>query len=123
MQDNFFETDPQYRKGFKVEEYNGVFSLTSCQQGKDDGIYPEWVIVQGTDRKPRVKDNGQYMVIPMKIVLGKSAAEAITSLKLIIGILENPGAGSNPAQPQTRQPAQYSQQNEPPPFDDSQIPF
>ena len=127
MQDNFFKTDPQYGKGFKVDEYNGTFSLTSCQEGQDGGIYAEWVMLQDKDRKPRVKANGQYLVIPMKVVIGKSAEEAIASLNQIIGILRGGETHSN--QPtdsnhgQTYHAQDTHQRPEPPPFEDTDMPF
>ena len=118
MQENFTKTDEKWGRGFKLEEYNGVFSLTSCQKGKDDGIYPEWVFPQDKDRKPRMKDNGQYMVIPVKVVIGKSAEDAIAALQEMINILKgSPGTQSQRGQ------AAGQQRNEPPPFDDSKIPF
>lgn len=89
MQENFTLTDQKWGRGFKLEEYNGVFSLTSCQQNKETGtVYPEWVIPQDKDRKPRMKPDGAYRVIPVKVVLGSSKEEAIAVLDVLRVLLQ-----------------------------------
>jgi len=120
MDKSFILIDQQYNKGFKIEEYQGVFSLISCNQGKDGKLYNEWAIPQGKNREPRKKQSGDYVVIPIKIVIGHSMEEALNNIRKISGFLQTkPQATPSPPIVTYRPPVHTSQLNTD--FDD--VPF
>ncbi len=88
MQENFTVTNEQYGRGFKLEEYNGLYSITAANKGNDGKIYNQWVFIQGKDRQPIPKGDGTFKSIPVKITLGSSVNEAIERLQGIVRLLQ-----------------------------------
>ncbi|HAR34678.1 MAG TPA: hypothetical protein DCR95_11525 [Desulfobacter sp.] len=88
IEDNYFVTNEKYRRGFKVEEYKGEISIVACNEGKEGQIFPEWVSPQGSDRKPKKKDDGSYVMLPLKIKLGDSPESALDTLRQIAAVLK-----------------------------------
>lgn len=117
MKDNYFETNQQYKRGFKIDDYKGEISLVACNEGKDGKIYSEWVIPQGTDRAPKQKQDGSYISLPLKIKLGDSVDAALDTLRQIAGALKESIQGHTTGQ----RPPVASQQSYAPIEDD--IPF
>jgi hypothetical protein len=63
----------KYEEGLMLDEYQGVYSLVSAQQGKDGKIYKKWGYYQtgrGEDRRASDKS------VPWKIKLGDNLQEA-----------------------------------------------
>jgi len=71
-----------YKSGLALEEYNGAFSIVSCEDGKDGKLWPRWCFPQDKDKKPREK------ALPMKINLGDDKPAAIALLRLMADILD-----------------------------------
>jgi hypothetical protein len=85
----------QYGESAMAEEYNGAFSIVAAQTGKDGKTYSRWAFPQTKDRKPAKK------AIPVKVSIGGSLDEAISTLKQILSSLEqakrlNGGASQPP---------------------------
>lgn len=77
-------TNEKYGEGFKIDGYKGAISLAACKQGKDGKVYVEWAIMQGKDKEPRRKDNGDWMVRPTKVTIGNNREEAIANLREVL---------------------------------------
>ena len=88
MKENYFETNSQYKQGFRVEEYKGEYALVACNEGKDGKIYPEWVFPQGKDRQPKTKQDGSLVSLPLKIKIGDSVESAVETLRQIAAALK-----------------------------------
>ena len=78
----------------KLGEYNGIFEIISGNESDDGTFYPVWAIVSEYSEKaggrvPRKKDNGKFMVLPVKIVLG-GRKQAIANLNWLLTQLEAP---------------------------------
>ena len=114
MQDNYFQTNEQYKRGFKIDEYKGEISLVACNEGSDGKIYSEWVTPQGRDRKPKQKQDGSYITLPLKIKIGDSIDDALDTLSEIAATLKEEAGGNHPpvASTQSYQPTE-----------DNEIPF
>ncbi|MGD9157173.1 MAG: hypothetical protein PVG39_02080 [Desulfobacteraceae bacterium] len=70
--------------GFAMEEYEGKFSIISCEQNEDGKIWPRWCYPQIGRGKASEK------VVPMKIGLGdhNMTETASACLRLIADILD-----------------------------------
>ena len=110
----------KYGDGFKLDEYKGTFSLVACKQGKDGKEYPEWLIMQDKDRRPKQKENGDYMVRPVKVLLGNNRDEAIRNLTAVLNELQGHTGYQEPAD---LPPTNTRMSDYPGPDDDSGIPF
>lgn len=82
----FFETNEKYHEGFTIEEYNGIYSIASVQQGKDGKLYPRWCTVElGKDKKQQK--------LPLAVRLGDKdmALQALEDMMIkIMGKEESP---------------------------------
>jgi len=72
----------QYGEAAMAEEYNGAFSIVAAQAGKDGKTYSRWAFPQTKDRKPAKK------AIPVKVSIGNSLDEAISTVRQILSSLE-----------------------------------
>lgn len=99
MQENYFQTNKQYKRGFKIDEYRGEISLVACNEGSDGKIYSEWVTPQGRDCKPKQKQDGSYITLPLKIKIGDSVKSALDTLRQIASVLKSESSGSGYAPP------------------------
>ena len=75
-----FMVNEQYGEGFEVEEYHGIYSLVSKQQGKDGTVYVRWCEVEIGPEKRKQK-------IPLSVRLGSDKDGAIAALNEIIANL------------------------------------
>lgn len=86
---------------FKLSEYQGTYELVGGNDN-DGFFYMNWSIASTYDSEaghsvPVTKDNGGYMNVPIKVVLGNKE-QAIENLKWLLGKVE----GHNP-EPTTEQ--------------------
>lgn len=78
---SFVIIDDKYRRGFGIDEYDGIVALCECNYGSDDKIYAKWGFPQNKNRQPIAK------AIPWKITLGYRR-QAIDRLQQLIDYLE-----------------------------------
>lgn len=79
IENSYIETNPDYKTGIALEEYNGNIGIVACQEGKDGKIYARWVYAQ-KNKAPVEKP------IPMKITLG-DGEEAVKRLTMLRAVL------------------------------------
>lgn len=79
MADKFVITNPKYKEGMLIDEYNGNISLVLAQEGKDGKIYKRWSFPQVYD-KEAMQNKASDKALPVKIPLGESAEAAIEHL-------------------------------------------
>ena len=78
---NFREyPNDEYGRGILLEEYNGTYSLVLAKQGEGDKVWKEWVA-------PIYKKKPIDKMLPWKIELGDSEAEAVETLRYFIELL------------------------------------
>ncbi len=71
----FFMTNEKYGDGFKLDEYKGVYSISSVQKGKDGKEYQRWATIEiGADKRQQK--------IPLAVKLGDKdmAVEALRAM-------------------------------------------
>ena len=78
----------------KLNEYNDTFEIISGNESDDGTFYPTWAIVSEYSEEagggiPKKKDNGKFMVLPVKVVLGERE-QAIANLNWLLTQLEAP---------------------------------
>ena len=73
---DFIETDPKWKNGIALEEYNGSFSLVRAYRGKDGEVYVKWGYGQ-KNKAPMEK------AIPWKVELGPEQ-DAIDILRRLL---------------------------------------
>jgi hypothetical protein len=71
--------------GICIDEYNGRYSVMSAWENREGEVKPNFV-----KTLPR-KDGEEGKVVPVKMLLGESKAEAIGKLKCLIDVLEGVG--------------------------------
>ena len=71
----------QYGNGIAVNEYNGSYSLVMVQQTDSGEIFMRWVYPAKGKQGPGEK------VLPWKISIGESRADAVATLKLLINMV------------------------------------
>ena len=77
--EKFIITNPKYKEGILIDEYNGNISLVLAQAGKDGKIYKRWAFSQVYD-KETMQNKASDKALPIKLPLGESADEAIERL-------------------------------------------
>ena len=99
MSENFILTDSEYKSGFVLDEYNGVYSLVEARQGTDEKVYKKWGYIEKRDKG----DDGKYESKPGKkrpwgVALGMRE-EAIRRLREVLVML-----GDEPDGPERMDP-------------------
>jgi len=89
IESSFIETNEKYREGVALDEYNGSFSLTLCQRGNDEKIYPRWAKLQVG------KDKLAEKATPVKIGLGDKD-KAVDAMTFMIAVLNGTAVSSHP---------------------------
>jgi len=79
IEGSYIETNEQYKTGIAIEEYNGVYGIVACQEGKDGKIYSRWGFPE-KNKEPSAK------AIPWKITLG-DGEEAVKRLTMLRAVL------------------------------------
>lgn len=77
-QDNFIITDPKWKSGIQLDEYNDQYSLVAAYETKEGKIMQKWCFASTKDKKPSEKS------MPWKLILG-TREEAI---KVLTGFIE-----------------------------------
>ena len=88
IENTYIETNSEYNQGCALSEYNGEYSITSANEGKDGKKYKQWVF-------PQVKkDTPGEKALPWQVKLGDlNQAKAI--LKQYLNLLGGGEGGEN----------------------------
>jgi len=83
----------------QLNEYNEILELVAGNE-KDGKFYMKWSIASRYDEEagggvPVMKDDGKYMNIPVKVVLGNKE-EALENLRWLISQVEDPPSSDVP---------------------------
>ena len=116
-------TNEQYRSGFVLEEYNGVYSLVNAYRKKDGETEMKWAYIEKREKNEATDkwEGKPGKKIPWKIELG-TRDEAIANLRRVLAEL-----GAEPDGPERLQDygqpekTDYTPQGGEPEYDD--IPF
>lgn len=90
----FIQTNDEYKSGFMIDEYNGVYSLVEAKVGSDGAkVFKKWGYVD----KSVKGDDGKYHSEPGKkrpwgVELGMKE-EAIERLETVLAMLRGEPAG------------------------------
>lgn len=89
IESTYVETNSDYKQGVALSEYNGVYSIASCNESKQGGKFLQWAF-------PKLKDGAAKKEIPWQCRLG-SAKQARQILQQYSDMLKeiDDGAVSN----------------------------
>lgn len=88
VESTYIETNSEYNQGCSLSEYNGIYSITSANVGKDGNTYKQWVF-------PQVKkDTPGEKALPWQVRLG-DLNQAKEILKRYLSLLGGGEGGSS----------------------------
>ena len=88
IEETYVETNSEYKQGCALSKYNGVYSITSANVGKDGEMYKQWAF-------PQVKrDTPGEKAIPWQVRLG-DIDQAKKILRHYLNLLEGGEAGAD----------------------------
>lgn len=88
VEDTYIETNSEYNQGCALSEYNGEYSITSANVGKDGKTYKQWVF-------PQVKkDTPGQNALPWQVKIG-DIDQAKKILRHYLNLLEGGDGGSS----------------------------
>ncbi len=82
-QDNFIITDPKWKSGIQLDEYNDQYSLVAAYESRDGKINQKWCYAQSKDKQTNEKKPSEK-AMPWRLTLG-TREEAI---KVLTGFIE-----------------------------------
>jgi len=71
-ENTFTVTNEKYNEGIALDEYNGTYSIVSCQKAQDGKIWPKWM------RMRLGKDEWS------EVLVGATKEDAIANLTMLI---------------------------------------
>jgi len=77
-ENTFTVTNEKYNEGLALDEYNGTYSIISCQKAQDGKLWPKWMRMQ------LGKDKWSDKSSPIKVLVGATKEDAIANLTMII---------------------------------------
>ena len=87
VESTYIETNSEYNQGCALSEYNGEYSITSANEGKDGKKYMQWMF-------PKTKDGPAKTNLPWQVKLG-DLQQAKAVLKQYLNLLGGGEGGEN----------------------------